>query len=76
MDPPSPWCCLYNIGSKDSRDYEENRMVDAVWEVRLRNMVCVKRENNLHVLTNWRSWLGRMGSRVTSPLLLGLGAGS
>lgn len=73
---PSSWSCLYNIGSKDSRDDEESRMADAVCEVRLRNMVCVKRESKPHALTNWQSWLGGWGSRVAPPLLLGLGAGA
>lgn len=72
MDFPLPH--LYNIGRKDSRDNEENRMVDAVCEVRLRN----KRESGPHILTDWRAKgelaKGGHGSRVTSPVLLDLGA--
>jgi hypothetical protein len=45
----SPHLC--NIGRKDSRNNEENRMVDAACEVRLRN----KRERGPHTLTDWRA---------------------
>lgn len=51
----TPLCCLYNIERKDSKDDEENRMMDVVYEVRLSNVVCVKRKSKPGVLTNWKS---------------------